>query len=277
VKSPSPMPKLRYLQLLTIIGILMLLIGSAGNVSIQGNAVTLPNTYIRILIATLGGLMAVCSFVLEVKSHSFLTSKLPQEQQQGGASRQKAPAHKTDASEFFYNSDDDRAETFTRMTHDAKRVWVLARTGVNLLNSNASVMNSLLKHSCEINLLFTDPSSDATRNLYGGDSAIYWLNIQAAARHVGELRTRFPRNFHVNIMPHAPTMSMVIVESNNPEHDFIRVMFYFIHSAYGNDRPMFKVLRGDRWFDIFKEEFTQLWGRAVPWDNELVGKCPVKL
>lgn len=248
-----------------LIGALFILLAIVGKIDVKGVIVGITNDSLRWLTGILGLILIVVGFLIE-----FLQSK-PEPKistSPNAAALASASANRIQAADFLYNPDDGHAETFAKLTSGAKQVWIMARTGVNLLNTYEATIENLIKCGCKVNLLFTDPACEATRYLYGGETEIYRQNIATTARHIASVREKVRSElFTVRVMQHAPTMSIILAEHHDPSTDLLRVAIYFIHK-YGNDRPLFRVHTGDRWFKPFKEELLVLWQAAKPWDDQ---------
>lgn len=173
---------------------------------------------------------------------------------------------KSQAEQFFYTLDDKPADKFPNMVKDAVRVQILGRTAVNLLGQYQKVFEQLGRGGGEICLLFVDPLSEASKFLYGGNPEIYRNNIISASHQVKTLKFILERRLQVRVTKHAPTLSMIIIEKRDPQQNFIQVQLYFLHSAVGRDRPIFRVNYGDKWYEIFQDEFSRLWSESIDWD-----------
>lgn len=66
----------------------------------------------------------------------------------------------------------------------------------------------------------------------------------------------------IRVTKHAPTLSIILVEKRDQPRSHIQVQLYFLHSAIGRDRPIFRVHRTDKWYPMFEAEFTKLWNDA---------------
>lgn len=161
------------------------------------------------------------------------------------------------STDIFHTLDDEK-ETFEQYTKGAKRVSILARTGVNILSQYSRIFENLGKNNCEIRLLLLDKNSAASRYVYGQNKQIFIKNYEKTIWHYKEIKKNIKDNISLKFINPAPTLSTVIVEKDNGE-DFISVQLYFIHSCIGRDRPLFRVYKKSKWFKVFLEEFEHLW------------------
>ena len=152
------------------------------------------------------------------------------------------------------------------MVKDAVRVQILGRTAVNLLSQYQKVFEQLGGGGCEICLLFVDPLSEASKFLYGGNPEIYRNNIISASHNIKKLKFVLESRLQVRVTKHAPTLSIIIIEKRDSQQNFIQVQLYFLHSAVGRDRPIFRVNYGDKWYEIFQDEFNRLWSESIECD-----------
>ena len=236
---------------LFVIGAIFLLLSLTGGVTIGNYSLVFQETLTR-----------VASFVavfMEIKNKSSLN-------QTDGKSLQTR-IHDTDisAEKFFYTLE-QRREGFLAMVKDAARVQILVRTAVNLLGQNQMDLEEIGIKGCEIQLLLVDPASEMAKFLYGGRPEIYQNNITSAAYHLNILKQLLGHRLQVRVTKHAPTFSIINVEKPNLAEGFMQVQLYFLHSAFGSNRPIFRVKQNDKWYKIFRNEFNQLWSDSKEWD-----------
>lgn len=166
------------------------------------------------------------------------------------------------AEDFFYTLDERRDSNFPELIKDAKSISILARTSVNLLSQYERQFYEVIDRGCEVKLLFISPLSEATRYVYGTDPEIFSENIRMMNFHLSRLKKKNYAKFSVKCIKHAPTVSLILIEKENPGDNFIIVQLYFLHSRISRDRPLFKISSTDRWYNAFFEEFDQLWNSA---------------
>jgi hypothetical protein len=152
------------------------------------------------------------------------------------------------------------------MVEGAIRVQILGRTAVNLLGQYEKLFEQLGKDGCEIQLLFVDPLCETAKFIYGSNPEVYKNNIISASQHLSRMKNIVGHSLQVKVTKHAPTMSIIAIEKQDMQQGFLQVQLYFLHSAVGRDRPIFRITRGDRWYRVFRDEFTQLWSDSVEWD-----------
>jgi hypothetical protein len=251
---------------LFLIGAIFLFLGLSGGFTVSNYNFTIQDVLPRVTSSIIGGILIGVAIYLEVKAKS-TSEKASAEKPATTEKRLPLPDTKrAHAEEFFYTLDDTPAEGFPNMVKDAIRVQILVRTAVNLLSQYEKVFEQLGKAGCEIQLLFVDPSSEASKFLYGSNPEVYRNNIISASQHIKKLKSIVGHRLQVKVTKHAPTSSIIVVESQDMQQGFIQIQLYFLHSAVGRDRPIFKVRRGDKWYGIFRDEFTQLWADSVEWD-----------
>jgi hypothetical protein len=191
----------------------------------------------------------------------FLRKREEHEPVPRAASPQRKPPRpkRPRADAFLMRLDDTSSPSFAELVRHAAKVRILTRTAVNLLSSYRREIEKLGERNCPVEFLFVSPQSPVTKFLYGANSEVYNNNISKSETHLRELRKKFPSTFHAKTMLHAPTMSIIIVETENPADSFARVQLYFLHSCTGHDRPTFRVDHGDAWYQVFVAEFEELW------------------
>lgn len=261
---------------LFIIGATFLFVGLSGGFTISNYSIAIQEVSSRVISSIVGGVLIVVAIYLEVKIRS--TSEKAFVEKPEVKEKHPIPpgAIRLRAEDFFFTLDDKPAQSFQIMVADAVRVRMLVRTAVNLLGQYEKVFEHLGKAGCELQLLFVDPASVASTFLYGSNPEVYRNNIVSASQHLKKLKSIMTHRLRVNVTKHAPTCSIIVVEKPDIHQWFIHVQLYFLHSALGRDRPVFHVPKGDKWYDIFQDEFTQLWADSVEWDISLFEKVTNK-
>ena len=169
-------------------------------------------------------------------------------------------------SDIFYTLDDRPDSNFPHLIKDAKKVYILARTAVNLLGQYEKSFIDLIQTSCDVRLLFVGPQCDAVKYIYGSSPDVYFDNAKKMKYHIDNIKRKTGRTIEVKTINHAPTVSIVFIEKLDG-HSFVVVQFYFLHALIGRDRPLFKLDKGDKWFNAFKHEFDELWNTAFVLEN----------
>lgn len=171
----------------------------------------------------------------------------------------------TDSKTFFYTLDDKHDANFPSLVKGAKKLFVLARTAVNLLGQYERNIIENIKNGCEFRFLFVSPSSDAVKYIYGSNPEIYTENAKKMKTHVESIKSKTGKEFQIKTIDKAPTVSIIYVEKEDGE-SYLVVQFYFLHSKIGRDRPLFKLKKDDVWFQTFKDEFDILWDESKDWN-----------
>jgi hypothetical protein len=245
-----------------LIGAIFIVLGLSDGIKVASYSLSIQDTLARIISFSLGGAFVAIAIYLEIKVRPA-----------GGRNAEKSATPKDvlepknlQAEDFFHTLDDRPAGGFPDMVKNAIRVQILGRTAVNLLSQYERLFEQLGKGGCEIQLLFVDPASEASKFLYGSNPEVYRSNIISASQHLKKLKGIIGNCLQVRVTRHAPTSSVIVVEKQDLQQGFVQVQLYFLHSAIGRDRPIFKVNRCDKWYGIFQNEFTQLWSDSVEWD-----------
>jgi hypothetical protein len=252
---------------LFIIGAIFILLGLSGGFTFSNYALAIQDVWSRIVAITIGVVLSIVAIYMETKMKSAgektLSGKTVATKD---TARTEETAKQVPASSFFFTLDDKQVESFPDMVKDAVRIQILGRTSVNLLGQYEREFERLGKDGCEIQLLFVDPLSDASKFLYGSNPEIYKNNIISASQHLKKMKQILGTRLTVKTTKHAPTCSTIVIEKQDMQSGFVQVQLYFLHSAIGRDRPIFRVNYGDKWYGIFRDEFAKLWVDSVDWD-----------
>jgi hypothetical protein len=171
------------------------------------------------------------------------------------------------ASAFLFLLGDEPAEGFANIVEGAKCVSLLARSAVNLFNLNFHVFDALAGTGCKVRLLLVDP--DVASFIFT-EPGILRDNTRTTARNLLRLLPRAKGTLEVRVTSCVPTMSLVVVDKGVPAESTIRAQPY-LYSCHGSNRPHLRVDHGDRWHEVFHQEFESLWSGATPADEQRIG------
>lgn len=245
-----------------VIGSVFVLLGLSGGVSAGGYSILIDEMLLRVFGAFLGLLFIALSIYLELRSRHDI-----KELDKNNISNLTESLSKTKADSFFYTLDDKTVEGFNSMVKNAIKISIISRTAINLLSHYQKTFEQLGKSNCEFRFMFHDPNSDACNYIYGTSPDIYRNNILTAASHIKNLRSTMGRRLQVKITKHAPAFSMIIIEKQEANECLMQIQIYFLHSALGRDRPIFRLSHIDKWYGIFLEEFNRIWSDGKEWDE----------
>ncbi len=236
-------------------GLFLIVLALAGQLSISEFGVMIANPYLRIGSGLFGLVLVIGSIVIYRKGE-IKTKDLP---------GQETENSNITAEKFFFTLDDANIDNFTQIVSGAVRVRILARTVVNLVGQYSNEFKRMINNGCEVQLLIVDPASDAAKYLYKNRFDLYQNNVELVRKHIKELQDLSSENFEVRTISHAPTVSIMWIEKRDISDTYLRVQFYFLHGAVGRDRPIFHIHRGDRWYNVFVNEFDELWKDSSDW------------
>lgn len=257
-----PMKNVPFNVALLLTGAAFILLSATGGVTVSGYSVSVGTLGPRIAL-TLAGLF----FIVTALTREQLLSTRPFRRHAKRAPEPAAPdLPRSAAAQFLYTLDEVPSESFPFLVQTATRLSVLGRTTVNLITQYEKVFEQLAKAGCEVRILFVNPDSEASQFTYGGNTDVYRHNIVSAAQHLKRLQPIMGRHLNVRVTNHVPTLSIMIVERANVVESMIRVQLYFLHSAIGRDRPIFRITYEDKWYAIFRDEFEEVWANALEWD-----------
>jgi len=165
------------------------------------------------------------------------------------------------SSSFFYTLDDEPAANFTFHLKNAKKVYILARTAVNLLANYERQIIESVKYGCEFKFLIVSPDSEAVKYIYGTDPKVYENNANKMKEVLLRIQERTGKELNIKTIYHAPTIGIIYVEKENGD-SYLAISFYFLHSRVARDRPNFRLRSNDPWFVPFKDEFDKLWEQS---------------
>lgn len=171
------------------------------------------------------------------------------------------------ASDFLFSLDDPSLESFSTLTASSNSIDLISRSAVNLFSMYQKDIERLCNSECRFRVLLVDPESEAASYIYGNDPKLYKTNIGLTIRKIRMINARITTKIDVRFTRFAPTMGIMLINSSNG--GVARIQLYFLHACIGRDRPLFKVTSSDIWYNVFRDEFDQLWnnGRDLSEDD----------
>ncbi len=254
---------------LFVIGAVFVIIGLVEKIDISGNVIQIPTNWGKIFAVGLGMLLMLFSCILVYQQYAVLKNQTNRKRVHKSKehilpSESKHPMAR--AEDFFHTLDDKQpADSFPNMIKNCEQIDIMTRTSINLLSQYQKEFERLGKSGCKINLLFVDPESVTSNFLYGSNTLLYRSNITGAARIIKSLQNVIGDKLEVRVTQHAPTVSIINFKKHQ-QKGFIQASLYFIHGAYGRDRPIFHIESQDKWYEIFENEFDEIWKKSTNWD-----------
>lgn len=232
-----------------VLAVILLFLGFEGNFQTTNITVELSSLGGRIVFIILGVTLAALSMVMEFRL--------------ARRTKPETKGNQSNASDFLFTIEDGPPVPFPVLVKNAKSVSILARTGVNILNSHTNTIIQLCENGCEVRLLLLDPDAGIQNHIYGDNPEIYKSNIESATIQINKIRMAASGKFFARKTVHAPTFSQLIVEKPNTSENSIRIQIFFLHNAQAiSTRPNFSVSYGDRWYELFADEFELIWKNA---------------
>ncbi len=257
-----------------LVGAILLLLALIGD-STVGSVNFSVAAPVRVTAAAIGVALCLFAIVIEVPRRTRERSPLPERVASPPATQSATPAapettpgtasSRVPPESFFFTLEDIPDSRLSAITTGARCFSMVSRTAVNLLSSHGHQIERLAQSGCDIRFLVLDPSSEACAHVYGGSPKIFKQNIELANTQFGRLRKSVGKRLEIRMTKHAPTMSIMWSEFDDPQRNVARVQLYFFHSVLGSDRPLFAVPANDKWYRVFVSEFETLWKDAQPW------------
>lgn len=167
----------------------------------------------------------------------------------------------------FFNQDVRPEETtFFETIKDAKKFYLMARTGVTFLSRYSPTIRKALDSGCECRFIILNRDSDMIKNgRY--ETAFDQKNADMALFYLKNLKEYNPKLVNIHITDFYPTFDIEYFEKYDSTKLLI-VQSHFLVSHLGPDRPMFMLHESDYWYHTFKDEIDQMWDSTVEWSGE---------
>ena len=158
--------------------------------------------------------------------------------------------------DFLYSLDTNPDQDFSKIISDAKRVTIIGRTAVNILNQFEAALKNSLKSGCEYRILAYDYREE-DHPKYSTHSK---NNHNTAYDSFMELQKEYP-NLIYRETAKWPGNGILFVEYEQEQNNYIQILLY-PHTIKGSQRPMFKINFNNEWYTKFLMEIETLWGDA---------------
>ncbi len=158
--------------------------------------------------------------------------------------------------DFLYSLDTNPEQDFSKIILHAKRVTIIGRTAVNILNQFEAALKKSLQAGCEYRILAYD-YKEKNQPKYSVHS---YNNHNTAYDSFMELQKEYP-NLDYRETDKWPGNGILSVEYEREQDNYIQILLY-PHTMKGSQRPMFKITPGNGWYENFSNEIHTLWNNA---------------
>lgn len=158
--------------------------------------------------------------------------------------------------DFMYVINDNSDALFSKIIKDAKKVSILGRTAINIVNLYDTDIKESLEAGCSYRILTCDHKDDLISQIY---SKRFIENATTARIFFADMQKQYP-NLEFRTINKILGYSMTIVEYDRAERNLINFIVYQ-NTMKGNQRPMFTIKYDDDWYNKFVTEFNFLWDK----------------
>lgn len=158
--------------------------------------------------------------------------------------------------DFMYVINDNSDALFSQIIKDAKKVSILGRTVINIVNLYDTDMRESLEAGCSYRILTCDHKDDLISQIY---SKRFMENATTARIFFEDMQKKYS-NLEFRTINKTLGYSMTIVEYDQAERNLINCIVYQ-NTMKGNQRPMFTIKYDNNWYKKFVNEFNFLWDK----------------
>lgn len=158
--------------------------------------------------------------------------------------------------DFMYVINDNSDAIFSKIIKDAKKVSILGRTAINIVNLYDTDIRESLETGCSYRILTCDHKDDLISQIY---SKRFIENATTAKIFFEDMQKKYP-NLEFRTINKILGYSMTIVEYDQTERNLINFIVYQ-NTMKGNQRPMFTIKYDNDWYKKFVTEFNFLWDK----------------
>ncbi len=165
-------------------------------------------------------------------------------------------------SDFLYSLDTNPDQEFSKIILDAKRITIIGRTAVNILNQYETALKKSLNSGCEYRIL----AYDYKEKEHPKYSIHSYNNHNTAYDSFMELQKEYS-NLIYRETDKWPNYGIFSVEHAQEQNNYIQILLY-PHTMKGSQRPMFKITSDNEWYANFSTEIKTLWDNAKKDDSK---------
>ena len=158
--------------------------------------------------------------------------------------------------DFMYVINDNSDALFSKIIKDAKKVSILGRTAINIVNLYDTDIRESLEAGCSYRILTCDHKDDLISQIY---SKRFIENAVTARIFFEDMQKKYP-NLEFKTINKILGYSMTIVEYDQIERNLINFIIYQ-NTMKGNQRPMFTIKYDNNWYNKFVKEFNFMWDK----------------
>lgn len=165
---------------------------------------------------------------------------------------------------IFFNQNERPAETlFFETIKNAKKFYLMARTGVTFLTRYNPALQKAIDEGCECRFLILNRNADVIKNgRY--ETSFDQKNADTSFFYLGRLKKYNPDLVHIHTTDYYPTFDIEYFEKRDGKK-MLLIQTHFLISHLGPDRPMFMLYDTDYWYQTFKDELDQMWENTPEW------------
>lgn len=157
---------------------------------------------------------------------------------------------------FMYVITDNSDSLFSQIIKDAKKVSILGRTAINIVNLYDNDIRESLEAGCSYRILTCDHKDDLISQIY---SKRFIENATTSEIFFKDMQNNYS-NLEFRTINKILGYSMTIVEYEQTERNLINFIVYQ-NTMKGNQRPMFTIKYDNNWYNKFVKEFNFLWDK----------------
>lgn len=158
--------------------------------------------------------------------------------------------------DFMYVINDNSDALFSKIIKDAKKVSILGRTAINIVNLYDTDIRESLEAGCSYRILTCDYKDSLIAQIY---SKRFIENAITASLFFEDIQKEY-HNLEFRTINKILGYSMTIVEYDQAERNLINCIVYQ-NTMKGNQRPMFTIKYDNNWYKKFVKEFNFLWDK----------------
>lgn len=155
---------------------------------------------------------------------------------------------------------------FSELLKRANEIWIIARSGVNMLSRHGNDLKKFLSKGGVLNLMITNPKSELLNKMYNSNDKLPKANINVTLSHLESIKEDSESNINVRYLDSPPNMGILLAKGKGLVYNanaVIQIMLYPEYSSTGSGRPMICVLpSSEPWYTVIEQDVVESWKRS---------------
>jgi 8-oxo-dGTP pyrophosphatase MutT (NUDIX family) len=246
-----------------LVGVILLIIGASGGVTVGTSALKIGNPTWQIVIGVIGFIMIVVGIIWIARDGLSRTSKPEKVSPKGNAVSKQTPSF------FISNRELNIQQSFLDFIEQSDKEMFVAGVALGFVTRHRATFEKILEKGATLRFLLLDPESpdvDIVAQMFDVDALKIRNDIEGALKDLEVLRNKShdtDGKVDIRLMSREPAFSFAISDPKTTHGCLSASLRIYGQSAI--TRPYFVLRVSDEWFEVFVQSCENLWLASTPW------------